>query len=107
MAQNLPVPDTDGADALEPIAIIGMACRFPGSAPTPESFWELLSNARKGHGEVPKDRFSAEAWRHPSHERKGSVRQTPLGLWLRVLLAWERLTDCVESPDPTQQRLLP
>ncbi|KAK1637097.1 hypothetical protein BDP81DRAFT_318791 [Colletotrichum phormii] len=64
----------DGADALEPIAIIGMACRFPGSVSTPESFWELLNNARKGHGDVPEDRFNAEAWRNPSHERKGAIQ---------------------------------
>ncbi|KAK1541152.1 PKSN polyketide synthase for alternapyrone biosynthesis protein [Colletotrichum paranaense] len=74
MAQNNVVGRVDGADALEPIAIIGMACRFPGSVSTPESFWELLNNARKGHGEVPEDRFNAEAWRHPSHERKGAIQ---------------------------------
>lgn len=26
----------------EPIAIIGMGCRLPGSANSPESFWQLL-----------------------------------------------------------------
>ncbi|PNY20709.1 Polyketide synthase [Tolypocladium capitatum] len=74
MAQNMYLSDSDGADALEPIAIVGMACRFPGHASTPESFWELLSNARKGHGEIPKDRFNADAWRHSSHERKGAIQ---------------------------------
>ena len=28
----------------EPIAVIGMACRFPGPAATPAAFWRLLSD---------------------------------------------------------------
>jgi len=40
----------------EPIAIIGMACRFPGSD-TPEEFWDHLSAGRELIGPVPQDRF--------------------------------------------------
>lgn len=28
------------------IAVIGLACRFPGGASDPQKFWELLSNKR-------------------------------------------------------------
>ncbi|MCC7383286.1 MAG: SDR family NAD(P)-dependent oxidoreductase [Deltaproteobacteria bacterium] len=44
----------------EPVAIIGMACRFPG-ADGVESYWQLLREGRDAIREVPKDRFDAEA----------------------------------------------
>ncbi|MGK4000892.1 type I polyketide synthase [Sorangium sp. So ce1024] len=44
----------------EPIAIIGMACRFPGAA-TPEAFWELLEQRRDAVTEVPASRWPVEA----------------------------------------------
>lgn len=48
------------ARRMEPIAITGMACRFPG-APSLDSFWKLLSEARDGIGETPVDRWDSEA----------------------------------------------
>ncbi|MFI0773486.1 SDR family NAD(P)-dependent oxidoreductase [Streptomyces sp. NPDC021212] len=40
----------------EPIAIVGMACRFPGGAATPEGLWELIADGRDTVGEFPTDR---------------------------------------------------
>ncbi len=40
----------------EPIAIIGMGCRFPG-AKNPEAFWELLCNGIDAITEVPASRW--------------------------------------------------
>ncbi|MGQ4366334.1 SDR family NAD(P)-dependent oxidoreductase, partial [Streptomyces sp. SAS_272] len=40
----------------EPMAIVGMACRFPGGVETPEQFWELLADGREGVGDFPTDR---------------------------------------------------
>ncbi|HEX8053171.1 MAG TPA: beta-ketoacyl synthase N-terminal-like domain-containing protein, partial [Thermoleophilaceae bacterium] len=37
----------------EPIAIVGLACRFPGGADTPERYWELLAAGRDAVTEVP------------------------------------------------------
>ncbi|TGA95882.1 type I polyketide synthase, partial [Streptomyces palmae] len=40
----------------EPIAIVGMACRFPGDVRDPEDFWALLARGGDAIGEFPEDR---------------------------------------------------
>ncbi len=44
----------------EPIAIIGMSCRFPGGANSPEAYWELLRNGVDAITEVPRDRWDLD-----------------------------------------------
>ncbi len=44
--------------APEPIAVIGMACRFPGGAATPETFWQVLASGADTVREIPEDRWS-------------------------------------------------
>ena len=45
------------ADLDEPIAIVGVGCRFPGDVTTPAEFWELLASGRDGVREVPAERW--------------------------------------------------
>jgi acyl transferase domain-containing protein/acyl carrier protein len=45
----------------EPIAIIGIACRFPGGAGSPEEYWRLLRDGVDAVGNVPEDRWNADA----------------------------------------------
>ncbi|MEL7409488.1 MAG: type I polyketide synthase [Cyanobacteria bacterium J06558_2] len=49
---------------MEPIAIIGLSCRFPG-AETPEAFWQLLRNGVDAITEVPAARWDVDAFYDP------------------------------------------
>ncbi|HEX3660932.1 MAG TPA: SDR family NAD(P)-dependent oxidoreductase [Acidobacteriaceae bacterium] len=44
----------------EPIAIVGMAFRFPGAGSDPERLWTMFAEGRDAVGPVPSDRWSAE-----------------------------------------------
>lgn len=66
------------ADALEarrsePVAIIGMACRLPGGANDPESFWDLLRRGGDACGPVPPDRWEGERFYNPAPDAPGQT----------------------------------
>ncbi|KUJ09043.1 BcPKS8, polyketide synthase [Mollisia scopiformis] len=61
----------NGAPRNIPIAIVGMSCRLPGSVSTPDEFWELCSRARSGWSEIPKERFEAASFYHPTQGKTG------------------------------------
>ncbi|ORB12047.1 type I polyketide synthase [Mycobacterium noviomagense] len=56
----------------EPIAIVAVACRFPG-APNPEAFWELLSGGGDAIREIPEDRFDIDEFYDPDPETPGKI----------------------------------
>ena len=57
----------------EAIAIVGMACRLPGGASTPEAFWELLDGGVDAIREVPAERWDVAALYDPDPDRPGTM----------------------------------
>ncbi|MCU1347804.1 MAG: polyketide synthase, partial [Acidobacteria bacterium] len=46
----------------EPIAIVGIGCRFPGGADTPDAYWRLMQNATDAITEVPRSRWDVDTY---------------------------------------------
>ncbi|MEU8784991.1 type I polyketide synthase [Streptomyces sp. NPDC048637] len=55
-AQPAPAPTAPAAHEDDPLAIVGMSCRFPGGVASPEEFWRLLAGGGDAIGEWPADR---------------------------------------------------
>ena len=71
-------PDSKDS-AASPIAIIGMACRFPGGADNPERFWELLISGRDAVCEVPAERWDIRRFFDPEPGRSGKTQVREAG----------------------------
>ncbi len=56
----------------EPVAVIGMSCRFPG-ADSPEAFWRLLRDGVDAITEVPRERWNIDQYYDPNPEAPGRI----------------------------------
>ena len=65
--------ETEIEDHSMPVAVVGICCRFPGDASSPDKLWELVAEGRSALSTMPKDRLNIDAFYHPQAERQGSV----------------------------------
>ena len=94
--------------ALEPVAIVGMGCRFPGAG-DPQQFWKFLRAGRQSVGDIPANRWNPEKLCDPDPSKSGKIRSWQGGFLDEVdgfdWRAWRMLPREVRYMDP-QHRLL-
>jgi acyl transferase domain-containing protein len=93
----------------EPIAIIGMGCRFPGGVDSPEAFWRLLANGQDAMGEIPVERWNVDRYYDPDPDTQGKI-YTRAGSWLQEIDRFDaeffRISPREATSLDPQQRLL-
>ncbi|WP_128254796.1 polyketide synthase [Falsirhodobacter deserti] len=57
----------------EPLAIVGMACRFPGGVASLDDYWALMAEGRDGIREIPADRLDIDKFYDPRAEAPGKI----------------------------------
>lgn len=86
-------------DKLDPIAIVGLALRFPQDATSPEAFWQMLLEGRSALTDVPQDRYRVDAFYEASANKSGTVCNIRL-ISSKHLIAHETLDERQRRPFP-------
>ncbi|KAH7400554.1 lovastatin nonaketide synthase [Phaeosphaeria sp. MPI-PUGE-AT-0046c] len=61
------------AEELQPIAIIGLAFKFPQDTTSEAAFWQMLCEGRSASTEFPPDRLNIDAYYHPDESRPSTI----------------------------------
>lgn len=94
----------------EPIALVGIGCRFPGGVNHAQSFWELLKTGQDAIVDVPSDRWNVRRFYDPDANKPGKMYVKQGGFLRQRISEFDALffgiapreAECI---DP-QQRLL-
>jgi acyl transferase domain-containing protein len=93
----------------EPVAIIGMACRFPGGAVSPAAYWNLLQEGKDAITDIPAERWDGDAYYHADFDMPGKMSTRKGGFLSHVDLfdaAFFRISPHEAIRMDPQQRLL-
>ena len=74
---QLKTPAPNYGDKTMPIAVVGMACRYPGAVTDPERLWQMCAEQRDVWQPIPKERFNQDIFHHPDPSRNGTVSKYP------------------------------
>lgn len=101
--------DTLERAKIEPIAVIGLGCRFPDGAESPDEFWRMLRDGVDGITEVPSDRWNVDAYYDPEPGSPGKT-YTRCGGFLKGVDSFDaqffRISPREAASMDPQQRLL-
>jgi acyl transferase domain-containing protein/acyl carrier protein len=81
--------DSTDIGSSEPIAVIGIGCRFPGGANSPQEYWQLLLSETDAIREIPSDRWNADDWYDADPQAPGKMNTR-----------WGSFIDDVDRFDP-------
>lgn len=55
------------------IAVVGLACRFPGDAADINGLWQMMEDGKSAWTKIPESRMNVRGYYHPDPSRQGSV----------------------------------
>ncbi len=94
----------------EPIALVGIGCRFPGNVKGPDEFWEGLKNGMDAISDIPGNRWKNDAFYDPNPNKAGKIK-TKKGGFLNDIDKFDAdffgiYPKAAERIDPQQRMLL-
>jgi acyl transferase domain-containing protein/NADPH:quinone reductase-like Zn-dependent oxidoreductase/acyl carrier protein len=95
----------------QPIAIVGIGCKFPGSSSSAEKFWEMMMNETDTIVDVPFDRWDSKKYYSKNDARSAKIRAQQGGFLTENAFEFDSLFFDMspresESLDPQQRMLM-